>query len=57
MKNGIRGVYHHISDQHMQKYVDEFAFRQNTRLDTGMFDILLNQCVLPKKALEIYYKK
>jgi hypothetical protein len=46
MKNGVRGVYHHISEQHLQKYVDEFSFKQNTRLDKGMFDVLLNQCVL-----------
>jgi transposase-like protein len=47
LKNGIRGTYHHISEQHMQKYVDEFVFRQNTRLDTNMFDILLEQSILP----------
>jgi transposase-like protein len=46
IKNGIRGVYHHISVKYLQRYVDEFCFRQNTRLDTGMFDVLLCQCVL-----------
>jgi transposase-like protein len=50
MKNGIRGTYHHISGQHMQKYIDDFAFRQNTRLDKNMFDILLKQCISPQKA-------
>jgi hypothetical protein len=46
VKNGIRGVYHHISLKYLQRYVDEYSFKQNTRLDTNMFDILLKQCVL-----------
>jgi hypothetical protein len=48
MDNGVRGVYHHISLKHLQKYADEFSFKQNTRLDKGMFDVLLNQCILPQ---------
>jgi ribosomal protein L37AE/L43A len=46
VKNGIRGVYHHISIKYLQRYVDEFCFRQNTRLDKNMFNVLLGQCVL-----------
>jgi uncharacterized protein (DUF433 family) len=30
--------YPHITPEHIQKYVDEFSFRQNTRLVTNMFD-------------------
>jgi transposase-like protein len=41
LKRGIIGIYHHISKKYLQKYLDEFAFRQNTRLDTGMFDIFV----------------
>jgi ribosomal protein L37AE/L43A len=48
MKNGIRGVYHHISPEYLQKYVDEYSFKQNTRLNTSMFDIVLDQCILPQ---------
>ncbi len=29
MKRGIHGVYHHVSEQHLHRYVDEFAFRLN----------------------------
>jgi transposase-like protein len=48
IKNGVRGVYHHISLKYLQKYADEYSFKQNTRLDTNMFDILLGQCILPQ---------
>jgi len=29
MKRGMFGVYHHSSDKHLGRYVDEFAFRLN----------------------------
>ena len=28
-KRGLHGVYHHCSDKHLGRYVDEFAFRLN----------------------------
>jgi transposase-like protein len=29
LKRGLHGVYHHASKKHLQRYVDEFAFRLN----------------------------
>lgn len=29
LKRGMHGVYHHCSDKHLGRYVDEFAFRLN----------------------------
>ncbi len=29
-KRGIKGVYQHCSEQHLQCYLDEFSFRYNT---------------------------
>ena len=47
-KRGYHGTYHSISVKYMQRYLDEFCFRQNTRkmdsIDT--FDLLLKRCVL-----------
>lgn len=32
MKSWIRGIYHHISNNHLQGYLDEFCFRLNRQL-------------------------
>jgi transposase-like protein len=31
LKRGINGVHHHVSKKHVNKYVQEFVFRYNTR--------------------------
>ena len=43
LKRGIIGIYHFTSKQHLQKYVDEFVFRYNTRKHTEQdrFNLLL----------------
>ena len=44
-KRGIIGIYHFVSKKHLQKYVDEFVFRYNTRTfvrETARFEYLLN---------------
>jgi transposase len=44
VKNGVRGVYHAVSDKYLQSYLDEYAFRYNRR-DSGqpMFRAFLGQ--------------
>jgi RNase P/RNase MRP subunit p29 len=39
LKRGVFGSFHSVSEQHLQRYVDEFAFRWNTRSALGSEDI------------------
>jgi hypothetical protein len=38
-KRGIVGVYQHISTTHVDRYLAEFDFRQNTRARLGINDV------------------
>jgi transposase-like protein len=37
-KRGMRGVYQHCGEQHLQRYLNEFAFRHNNRSKLGIED-------------------
>lgn len=43
LKRGIIGIYHFTSKKHLQKYLDEFTFRYNTKDNStsGRFNLLL----------------
>jgi transposase-like protein len=36
LKRGINGVYHHVSQQHLKRYLAEFDFRYNERAALGV---------------------
>ena len=38
LKRGVTGSFHSVSEQHLARYVDEFAFRWNTRSSLGIED-------------------
>jgi transposase-like protein len=38
LKRGITGVYHHVSQQHLKRYLAEFDFRYNERSSLGVDD-------------------
>jgi transposase-like protein len=38
LKRGINGVYHHVSPQHLKRYLAEFDFRYNERSALGITD-------------------
>jgi transposase-like protein len=38
LKRGINGVYHHVSQQHLKRYLAEFDFRYNERMALGVND-------------------
>jgi hypothetical protein len=39
LKRGVMGSFHSISEQHLDRYVQEFAFRWNTRSALGIEDV------------------
>jgi len=41
LKRGIIGTYHHISQQHLDRYLTEFNFRYNSRKVTGSIRMML----------------
>lgn len=46
LKRGIIGIYHSVSEKHIERYVDEFAQRYNTRDNTEVerFNHFLSKC-------------
>src|SRR6266478_8891029 len=38
VKRGIYGVYHHLSQEHLKRYLCEFGFRYNSRVALGYTD-------------------
>jgi transposase-like protein len=38
MKRGVNGVFHHVSEQHLARYLAEFDFRYNNRAALGVDD-------------------
>jgi transposase-like protein len=38
MKRGIHGVYHHVSQRHLKRYLAEYDFRYNEREKVGVSD-------------------
>ena len=46
IKGWLRGIHHHCSKKHMQKYLDEYHFRYNRRSNMGtIFDVLIRKMV------------
>jgi transposase-like protein len=46
LKRGIIGIYHQVSEKHLEKYCDEFNFRYNTKdiNEQDRFDKSITQC-------------
>ncbi len=45
LKRGIIGQYHHVTDRHLNAYINEFCFRHNKRSEKDAFDILVLKAV------------
>jgi hypothetical protein len=39
MKRGINGVHHHVSPQHLKRYLAEYDFRYNERMALNASDV------------------
>ncbi len=46
LKRGLIGTFHHVSEQHLQRYVNEFDFRYNNRQSLGVSDSQRAEVVL-----------
>ena len=45
-KKGMKGVYQHCSEKHLNRYVTEFGFRHNTRAKLGFTDAMRTDAAL-----------
>jgi transposase-like protein len=50
LKRGIDGVYHHVSEAHLPRYLDEFDFRYNNRSANGVSDAERTRLALSQVA-------
>jgi transposase-like protein len=46
LKRGLIGTYHHVGEQHLQRYVTEFDFRYNHRTALGVTDAQRAEAVI-----------
>jgi transposase-like protein len=49
-KRGVYGTFHHISEQHLQRYLTEFSFRYSNRSGLGVSDV--ERAALALKGIE-----
>jgi hypothetical protein len=46
----VYGTFHHISEQHLQRYLNEFSFRYSNRSGLGVSDV--QRAALALKGIE-----
>jgi transposase-like protein len=55
LKRGVTGTFHHVSDEHLDRYVDEFVFRYNRRdVKDGERAVMAVKKIAGKR---LYYKE
>ena len=53
VKRGIMGQYHHVSDEFLTRYIDEFCFKYNNRKVDDMFETIVKIMMLEPSAVVI----
>jgi len=48
LKRGLIGTFHHVGEQHLQRYATEFDFRWNNRVALGVDDVARAETLLSK---------
>src|SRR5258708_3754084 len=57
LKRGINGIYHHVSQQHLKRYLAEFDFRYNERAALNVDDFTRTmKALLGAKGKRLTYK-
>jgi hypothetical protein len=46
LRRGLYGTFHSVSEQHLQRYVNELDFRWNHRIKLGVNDLQLTAAIL-----------
>jgi transposase-like protein len=46
LKRGIYGIYQHVSEEHLHRYLAEFDFRHNNRIALGVDDVARTEAAL-----------
>ena len=58
LKRGLMGSFHSVSEQHLQRYVDEFVFRWNTRQSLEIDDFARAKAILKAaKGKRLTYRR
>jgi transposase-like protein len=58
LKRGLVGIYQHVDQKHLDKYLAEFDFRQNTRARLGVDDVRRTVlAVQGMKGKRLYYRQ
>ena len=58
LKRGITGTYHHVSQQHLKRYLGEFDFRYNERSGLGVNDVeRMEKAIVGIKGKRLTYRR
>ncbi len=58
LKRGVTGIYHHISERHLHRYLAEFDFRYNNRAALGTDDVTrTTNALIGAKGKRLTYRR